>query len=64
MLLHACKWISHTPGLVTYLPFNTELPPITQQGLYLLAPVSLIGITGIVFNTLCLEIVDASFFQV
>ncbi|KAF8327288.1 uncharacterized protein EI90DRAFT_2928772 [Cantharellus anzutake] len=63
-LLHVCKWITQTPGFSSYLPFHAELPEIDLRGFYTLAPVSLIGIAGIIFNTLCLKDVDASFFQI
>lgn len=43
---------------------RVEIPTLDAQTAYKLAPVVFVNIVGLVFNTLCLRDVDASFFQV
>ncbi|KAJ6467008.1 hypothetical protein C8R45DRAFT_483034 [Mycena sanguinolenta] len=45
-------------------PIDWELPMVHRSALIKLFPYFAVGITGLIFNTLCLTNVDASFFQI
>lgn len=47
-----------------FLSPKVEIPKLDAQNAKKLTPLILVNIIGLVFNTLCLRGVDASFFQV
>lgn len=64
LLLHLSSVVWNSPIGRFNLPGQVELPKFDLKVVKNLLPVILIGVTGLVFNTLCLANVDASFFQV
>ncbi|KAF8317105.1 hypothetical protein DL93DRAFT_2077258 [Clavulina sp. PMI_390] len=61
VLLHALAWI--VPKDSSFKPL-VALPEVTAETAYKLLPTVSVGIIALVFNTLCLRNVDASFFQI
>lgn len=47
-----------------FLSPKVEIPKLDAQSAKKLTPLILVNVIGLVFNTLCLRGVDASFFQV
>lgn len=60
--LHTAAFIYNSP-LGHNLPGKVDLPAFDLQVAMQLMPVVIMGVVGLVFNTLCLANVDASFFQ-
>jgi GDP-fucose transporter C1 len=63
VLLHIVSFISFTP-FGSVIRGTVELPTLEFQIGMKLMPLVSVGIVALVFNTLCLRNVDASFFQV
>lgn len=63
LLLHLASFISST-RLSRYLPGKITVPALELKLATKLLPYVFVGTTGLIFNTLCLAKVDASFFQV
>jgi len=61
--LHTAAFIYNSP-LGHNLPGKVDLPAFDLQVAMQLMPVVIMGVVGLVFNTLCLANVDASFFQI
>lgn len=61
MLLNLVEWLSNATGIMAG---QVVLPELEWDVAKKLAPVITVNIVGLVFNTLCLRAVDASFFQV
>ncbi|KAF8317109.1 hypothetical protein DL93DRAFT_2055818, partial [Clavulina sp. PMI_390] len=61
ILLHLLAWV--VPSGNSWKS-KVAIPEITAETAYKLLPVVSIGIVALVFNTLCLRNVDASFFQI
>lgn len=63
LLLHLCALVSSTP-LGRLLPGKLETPAFDFGTITKLLPLVIVGVVGLVFNTLCLRNVETSFFQV
>lgn len=62
LLLRLLSWVN-TTSLRRVNPIDWETPKIHRGVMVNLFPYFAVGISGLVFNTLCLTNVDASFFQ-
>ncbi|KAJ7025575.1 hypothetical protein C8F04DRAFT_133919 [Mycena alexandri] len=63
VLLRLLAWANRT-RLGRNLPVKFELPMFNRAVVVNLFPYLTVGITGLIFNTLCLANVDAAFFQI
>ncbi|KAJ7856727.1 hypothetical protein B0H14DRAFT_3085313 [Mycena olivaceomarginata] len=63
LLLRLLSWVN-TTSLRRVNPIDWETPKIHHGVMVDLFPYFAVGISGLVFNTLCLTNVDASFFQI
>ncbi|KAK7052428.1 TPT domain-containing protein [Favolaschia claudopus] len=63
LLLRLIAFIN-TTSLRGYSPIDWELPMLHRSMLIKLLPYFSVGTSGLIFNTLCLTNVDASFFQI
>jgi len=61
VLIHLVSWFSEATGA---LAGKVVIPRISWPVAMNLTPVLTVGVVGLVFNTLCLRAVDASFFQI
>ncbi|RDB18057.1 GDP-fucose transporter 1 [Hypsizygus marmoreus] len=59
VLLHVASFLS-----TWIIPFEIRVPTLELQTAIKLLPYVTVGVAGLIFNTLCLANVDASFFQV
>jgi len=66
ILLHLTSFLVHHTSVGRLVPVGSkiELPTLDWTTAVRLAPLITIAITGLIFNTLCLRNVDASFFQI